>query len=201
MLDTKYQVRDNSWQDYPSAVFIEQLVQAKKGVQFEPEHEADSLIAQIALSTGRDINVPSELSEEEFQLLNVTFNQAKDTIDYLRNALNLNFDITFKEEHFWLLNGSNEKLLSGFFHNLLINQENQLGVVIRHYWNGKPHMPIAENKELKTLALVAAEALKLKSVVVVSLWAFSTEPGLHLYTYDNLIPFKDELRMLLKQIK
>jgi hypothetical protein len=201
MLDSKYEVQGNTWQEYLSAVSVKQLMQNQRGIQFEPEPEADSLLSQIALSVGKDINVPSELSEEEFQLLYVTFNQAKDTIDYLKETLRLNFDITFKERRFWLLDSSDRKLLTGFFHNLIINKENRLGIVIKHYWGKEPPVPITENKELKTLALIATEAFKLKGVVVASLWAFSDKPELHLHTTENLISFKDELQALLKQIQ
>jgi hypothetical protein len=199
MLDPKYEVTDN-WQNYPSAVSVQQLLQAQEGIIAELEYEADSLIAQIALSVDKDISVPEHLSEKEFHLLYKIFHQAEKILNYLEGALKLSFDATFKDERFWLFDSSNQKLLTGFFHNLLINQENLLGVIIKHYWGKEHPISIVENKELQTLALIAMEAFNLKNVAVVSLWIFSDEPELHIYTTENLTSFKDGLQALLKQI-
>jgi hypothetical protein len=200
MLDPKYRVLDNSWKAYPSAVSIEQLIQAKKGIQPEPEYEADSLSAQIALSVGKDINNPSSLSDEELVLMAITSGQANGVITYLEKSLKLSFDISLKDERLWLLDNSDRKLMSGFCNNVLINKEKSLAVVIRHYLDPKSPVPAGENKELQTLALIVAEAFKLESIIVASLWVNSNKPNLYLYTSKNLKLFKDELQLLLRQI-
>jgi hypothetical protein len=200
MLDPKYRVLDDSWQAYPSAVFIQQLIQAKQGIQPKPEYEADSLSAQIALSVGKDINSPSNLSDEELVLMAITSGQAKGTVTYLEQSLQLSFDISLKDERLWLLGNSDQKLMSGFCNNVLINTQKSLAVVIRHYLNQRDPAPIGENKELQTLALIVAEAFNLESTIVASLWISSNTPSLHLYTYKDLSLFKDELQLLLRQI-
>jgi hypothetical protein len=199
-LDPKYRVLDDSWHNYPSAVSIQQVVQAKQGIQFEPEYEADSLLAQIALSVGKDVNSPSELNDEELVLMAMTSGQANGLIAYLEQSLKLVFDVSLKDERFWLLGNSDQKLISGFCNHLLINEEKRLGVIIRHYLDQKAPVPIGENKELQTLALIVAEAFNLESIVVASLWISSNTPSLHLYTSNELKLFKEELQLLLRHI-
>jgi hypothetical protein len=200
MLDPKYRVLDDSWQAYPSAVSIQQLIQAKQGIQTESDYEADSLLAQIALSVGKDISSSSDLSDEELVLMAMTSGQANGVMIYLEQSLKLNFDVSLKDERFWLLGKSDQKLMSGFYNHLLINKEKRLAVVIKHYLDPKSPVPVGENKELQTLALIVAEAFKLESIIVASLWVNSNKPNLHLYTSKNLKLFKDELQLLLKQI-
>jgi hypothetical protein len=196
MLDSRYEVKDNSWPEYPSAVLIEQLIQHQKGVQFEPEPEADSLIAQIALSVGKNINVPSKLSREEQKLMLVAFKQAEGILSHLKKRLNLSFDTAFKDKRLWLLDSSWRRLASGFFNNLIIDRNKSLGIVLKHYLGKQPPIPIKENKELQTLALIAAEAFKLKEVIVSSLWVFSHKPALYSYNYEQLQLFKEEVQIL-----
>jgi hypothetical protein len=199
-LDPKYRVIDDSWQNYPSAVSVQQLVQIKQGIQPEPEYEADSLLAQIALSVGKDISSSSELNNEELVLMAITSGQANGIITYLEQSLKLNFDVSFKDERFWLLGKSDQKFMSGFCNHLLINEEKRLGVIVRHYLGKTIPVPVRENKELQTLALIVAEAFNLESIVVASLWISSNTPSLHLYTSNELRLFKEELQLLLRHI-
>jgi hypothetical protein len=87
------------------------------------------------------------------------------------------------------------------FDTLLINHHQQIGIILKHATDQTIFVSASDDKELRCLALIAADAFNLKKMIVAKLWANSNASDLGDYRLSDLHTFREELKTFLKHIQ
>jgi hypothetical protein len=206
LIDPKYEVKDDSWQNYPTARAIENLLGCAYILEAEPltidtirkANGTDSLLDRLVALLEENTEPLDVLSSQTVELIYQAFHLEKTAIQNIREAYNLNIDITLREIRLWLLDESSGRIMSGYFDTLLINRYTQTGIVLKHVTSHTPFIAASDDKELGCLVLMAADAFKLKEVIVTKLWAISNSSDLGSYYLKDLQNFRKELKTFLK---
>jgi hypothetical protein len=205
----RHLVQGNIWKEYPSARFIEKFITCLEDplLRKDPFLNAhinqvdgpDSLLERMRASLKKDPILHSS-SKEEAELIQEAFELEKNTLIHLRETHKLACEIIHREIRLWLFDDAGQKLMSGFFDTLLIDERNPIGIVFKHHLN-QISVPAQEDKELRCLALIASDTFKLKEIIVVSFQTYCGSYDLGAYDFEGLQAFKQDLQKLLKKPK
>jgi hypothetical protein len=209
LLEPKYKIVDDSWTFHPTASSIEKLLTCyanleKEELSFTELNQAngvDSVLERLLNFLEKDQYYLGLLSSEIQKLIDRACYLEIMTIDRIRSSYDLTTDFEFREIRLWLLDDDGEKLMSGFFDTLLVNQRQQTGILLKHIIHQKPFVATHEDKEMKSLALIASDAFKLKKVIAAKIWDASNSFDLASYTFEDLQVFRSDIQAFLKQIQ
>lgn len=199
MLDPRYIVQGECWQNYPCASSIPTLFYAPAVFEASKSCEPDLLLERIALNVGKDTSVPSFLTSEEQLIMMKAFELEQKAMEQLEKDFKYYWVGQMREKRLWLLDSFGQKLLSGFIHTLRIDFRRYTGLVLKHDLNRENLTSAQNNLELKTLALIVAETFRLRKVVVASLWTRFDSFDIDAHSLKSLQMFKAELQLLLKK--
>jgi hypothetical protein len=207
MLNQCYLPQGNTWKRYPSAKSIEKFIACLANIQFKEdsfakihqENGPDSLLDNIAASLLAKTALTFPLFDEAKQrLINQAFNLEQNTLTHLRETHKLNCEVTYSALRLWLFDSKGQKIMSGFFDAILIDEYESVGIVLKHTLNQHTLVCAQEDKELGCLALIASDVFKLKEVIVVSLQTYFDCYDLGAYNFESLQAFRYEIQKLLQ---
>jgi hypothetical protein len=173
--------------------------------QLNKESPPDNLLCQIIEANRKDSlkEVPDELylEDKDRELILKLYELEQTVLTVLKNGSDFRFGFELREKRLWLLDESGRKLMSGFIDVLLVDSLKKTGVIFKRHLDSKPPVSTQEDNELRFLALIASEALKLQKVLVITLWVSDQSvTSMCWYTSEMLSTLSNNLKSLLKQL-